>query len=194
MMRRTPLVLLAVVAAAIGLSACDPGNPDTSPTSLSPGPSLSPEPTPTESEPAQTANLPTDCAQIGSAATRAATVDQLNLQGDGVGFVRPAPPGAALALGCDWFAGDATGVLLLISTTDAASADAYIATLPALGYTCGAGADGGSVCTMTTPNPDYPVDTVETIVSRGDVWIYLSTSNVDGAPLLADLETSIWES
>lgn len=193
-MRRTPLLLAAVVSAALVLSACAVGTPATSPTSLTPGPSLSPEPTPTETSPTQTANLPTDCAQIGTAATRAATVDQLTLQGDGVGFVRPAPAGAALALGCDWFAGDATGVLILISTTDAASADAYIASLPAMGYTCGAGADGGSMCTMTTPNPDYPVDTVETIVSRGDVWIYLSTSNVDGAPLLADLETSIWES
>lgn len=193
-MRRTPLLLAAVVSAALVLSACAEGTPATSPTSLTPGPSLSPEPTPTETSPTQTANLPTDCAQIGTAATRAATVDQLTLQGDGVGFVRPAPAGAALALGCDWFAGDASVVLILISTTDAASADAYIASLPAMGYTCGAGADGGSMCTMTTPNPDYPVDTVETIVSRGDVWIYLSTSNVDGAPLLADLETSIWES
>lgn len=192
MSRRTPLALAALAAAVLLLSACATGAPDTSPTTLTPGPSLSPDPTPVETT--VMANLPTDCGQIGTVDTRAATVDQLDLQGDGTGFERPAPPGAKLALGCDWFAGDATGVLILISTTDGASADAYLATLPGMGYTCGVGADDGGMCTMTTPNSEYPVDTVETIVSRGDVWIYMSTSNVDGTALLSELQTSIWES
>lgn len=190
MNRRTPTLILAA-AAALVLAGCAPsGVPTPSPTSAAPAPSQTATPTPTPTPTAQ-AMLPTDCGQVGTAATRAATVDQLNLQGDGTGFVRPAPDGATLALGCDWFAGDATGVLLLISTVDAAAAASYLPSLPGLGYAC-APSEGGQTCTMTTPNSQYPIDSLETIVSRGDVWIYMSTSNIDGATLLSDLESSIW--
>lgn len=71
-------------------------------------------------------NVPADCAAVGTAESRADSVDQLNLQGDGVGFVRPAPEGATLILGCDWFAGDTSGVLLLISEVDPAAAEASV--------------------------------------------------------------------
>ncbi|WP_439592468.1 hypothetical protein [Microbacterium sp.] len=196
MLRRTSLALAACAALALALAACatDPGGSATTPPpSHSPGPSLTPSPDPTD--PPSAANLPTDCAQVGTAATRAATVDQMTLQGDGVGFVRPAPQGATLALGCDWIQGDATGFLLLISTTDTAAADAAITDLGAQGWTCGAGPQGeGDTCTLTTPNEQFPVDTVETVVTRGDVWIYSSATNVDGAALLSDLQTSIWAS
>lgn len=196
MLRRTPAALVLAGLSALLLAGCasEPsGSATTPPASLTPGPSVTPSEAPTA--PPVTANLPTDCAQVGTPATRAATVDQLNLQGDGTGFVRPVPPGATLALGCDWFAGDATGFLLLISETDAAAASAYLPTLTSLGWTCGVGAGGeGDMCTITTPNSQYPVDTVETIVARGDVWIYSSASNIDGAALLDDLETSIWAS
>lgn len=114
------------------------------------------------------------------------------LQGDGTGFVRPAPPSADLVLGCDWFAGDASGVLLLISRVDPDDAAEFAATLPAEGYACTTGDAGNPVCQLVTPNPDYPVDTVETILSREDVWVYLSASNVDGDLLLSDLNAAIW--
>lgn len=194
MLRRwTPFVALS--AGVLLLAACATGTPGaaTSPsTSLTAGPDVTVVP---DESPTSSANLPSDCAQIGSAATRATTVDQLDLQSDGADFERPAPDGAKRVLGCDWFAGDATGYLLLISTADAASADAFIETLPALGWTCGVGPDdGGDMCTMTTPNSQYPVDTVETVVSRAGVWIYQSASNIDGGALLTDLQTSIWQS
>ena len=195
MIRRTSAAaVIAAIALALAACASEPsGSPTTPPPSLSPAPSDTPSAPPTS--PAVTANVPTDCAQVGSAATRAATVDQLNLQGDGTGFVRPVPPGATLVLGCDWFAGDATGFLLLISETDAAAAGAYIPTLTSQGWECGPGAGGeGDMCTITTANSQYPVDTIETIITRGDVWIYSSASNVDGTALLDDLETSIWAS
>ncbi|MET0812528.1 MAG: hypothetical protein ABWY03_05705 [Microbacterium sp.] len=196
MLRRTFAVVAATAVLALSLVACasDPGGGTaTTPPPASPTASVTPSEEPTV--PPAAANVPTDCTQVGSAATRAATVDQLNLQGDGTGFVRPAPEGATLALGCDWFAGDATGFLLLISTTDAASADVTVESLAAQGWTCGAGPDGeGDTCTITTPNSQYPVDTVETVITRGDVWIYSSATNVDGAALLSDLQTSIWAS
>lgn len=194
-MRRAAFSLTALSVAAFALASCanaaPSADPTTAPPTMTPVPSVTVAPIPTESTPPLA--LPTDCAQVGSAATRAATVDQLTLQGDGTGFVRPAPPEAALVLGCDWFAGDATGYLLLLSTTDPASADAYIATLPAEGWTCGARGDAGRLCTMTTPNAQYPVDTVETVFTEGDVWIYQSASNTDGEALLTDLLTSIFQ-
>ncbi len=102
------------------------------------------------------------------------------------------PAGATLELGCDWFAGDTTGVLLLISRVDPQAATDFIPTLEAEGYTCTTGDAGNPVCQMTTPNSEYPVDTVETIVSREDVWIYMSATNVDGDLLLSDLNQQIW--
>jgi hypothetical protein len=188
MHRSAPLLLLTATLAIV-LSACAPSTPEpTGSASGSSAASASPTPTPTP----EAAVLPADCAEVGTAETRAQTVDQRTLQGDGTGFVRPAPPSAKLALGCDWFAGDASGVLLLISRVDAAEAAEFAATLPDEGYTCTTGDAGNPVCQLVTPNPDYPVDTVETIVSRDDVWIYMSASNVDGDLLLSDLNASIW--
>lgn len=193
MTRSAPAVLLAAVAIGLTLTSCTPRatTPTASPTTSAPPASPSPTPSPTAS-PAAVAHIPTDCADVGTAATRAATVDGLNLQGDGTGFVRPTPPGAALALGCDWIVGDATGVLLLVYEVDPAAAAAYVPGLSAQGYACGPGSDGSQVCTMTTPNSMYPVDTLETIVWRDTTWTYMSTSNVDGTALMSDLQTSIW--
>ncbi|MDN3496598.1 hypothetical protein QL996_11715 [Planococcus sp. APC 4015] len=192
MLRRTrPLIALA--AMLLALSSCATSAPEGATPMTTPAPSLTAEPSvtvmPEPTEPADTTAVPTDCSAVNSQGI----LDQLNLQGDGTGFIRPAPTGATPALGCDWFAGDATGYLLLISTTEASTADAYIATLPAEGWTCGARGDGGRMCTMTTPNPQYPVDTVETVFTQGDVWIYQSASNIDGDALLSNLITSIWQ-
>jgi hypothetical protein len=194
MAHRFPLVLAAAAAVVLALTACAPDDTDpaasgtssaTSPASSTP--STTPTPTPAE------ASIPKDCAAVGTAATRAATVDQLNLQGDGTGFERPAPDGATLVLGCDWFAGDTTGFLLLVSDVDPAAAGSYITTLPAEGFACTApDADGATMCTMTTPNSEYPVDTVETVIWRDGVWIYSSATNLDGTALLNDLQNSIW--
>ena len=186
---------LSITAALVlALTACGPDDPEAATTtpaatpsaSVSATPSETPTPTPTP------VALPSDCADVGTAASRAATVDELNLQGDGTGFVRPAPASAELVLGCDWFAGDATGVLLLVYRVDAAEAAEYVTTLPAEGYECTTGDAGNPVCQKTTPNSEYPVDTVETILSREDVWIYMSATNVDGDLLLSDLNASIW--
>lgn len=189
------LRLIAVATIAIALAGCAPGTPAATPNpSGTPdsGSSETPSATPTQTPTAAPAALPGDCGEIGSAETRAATVDDLTLQGDGTGFVRPAPASAELVLGCDWFAGDATGVLLLISRVDAEEATDLVATLPDDGYTCTTGDAGNPVCQKTTPNSEYPVDTVETILSREDVWIYMSATNVDGDALLSDLNASIW--
>src|SRR3546814_6626106 len=110
--------------------------------------------------------LPTDCDTRASDATRAEAVGDMTLQGDGVGFVRPAPAGAELALGCDWIVGDATGMLLLISTADPSAVTDAVAALPAEGYTCQVSDDfGADFCVLTGTG----TDTEEMIVAREGV-------------------------
>ena len=198
MIRLRTLTTFAVAAALAALLAgCAGGGdgPTASPSTASPTPTASPTstPTPTPTETVAPVNLPTDCSTLGTPESRAVTVDGLNFQGgDYSQFVRPAPANATLALGCDWFIGDATGLLVLISTADAADVAAAAAALPAEGYTCTTDDFGAPVCQLITPNSQYPVDGVETIVAREGVWVYMQTSNLDGTPLLSDIVDGIF--
>lgn len=195
-MRARNAAASAALVLILGLAGC--GGPSggavtpTPTTTASSGTSASATPS---ASPTATASLPTDCAKVGSDATRSSTLDQMSLQGDGKGFVRPAPTGATLALGCNWIEGDATGVLLLISTVDPDAAVSYAqSTLPAQGYTCTVGDVGEEVCQLSKESTQYPVTVTQTAYARGDVWIYLETSNVVPEQLLDDLVAEIWGS
>jgi hypothetical protein len=196
MIRMRTLSAFAVAAAlAAALSGCAGGGdgPTASPSTASPTQTATPAPTPTPTETVAPVNLPTDCSTLGTPGSRAVTIDGLNFQGgDYSQFVRPAPANATLALGCDWFIGDATGMLILISTADAADVAAAAAALPAEGYTCTTDDFGAPVCQLVTPNSQYPVDGVETILAREGVWVYMQTSNLDGTPLLSDIVDGIF--
>ena len=190
-----PAVALAALL-TVSLAGCASGSgaPTPSPTSsavTTPAPTTTPTPTP-EPEPTQTtapANLPTDCSTLGSESVRQEAIGDLTLQGDGTGFTRPAPDGATLALGCDWIVGDATGILLLISTADADAVSTAAGALPGEGWSCGASDDfGATFCEL----PGSAPDTEEMIVARDDVWIYMSTSNRNGRAFLSDIATQIW--
>jgi hypothetical protein len=187
-MRARNAAASAALVLILGLAGC--GGPSggavtpTPTTTASAGTSASATPS---ASPTATASLPTDCAKVGSDATRSSTLDQMSLQGDGKGFVRPAPTGATLALGCNWIEGDATGVLLLISTVDPDAAVSYAqSTLPAQGYTC--------TVQLSKDSTQFPVTVTQTAYARGDVWIYLETSNVVPEQLLDDLVAEIWGS
>ena len=177
MMRRRHSLLTGAVAFAatvVLLAGCaGPGaGPSASPTSASPTsaptptPTRTPTPTPTATSSAVT--LPTDCGQVGSGATRSAAVGDLTLQDNGEGFVRPAPEGATLALGCDWILDEVAGVLLLISTAPAADVEAALPGLSAEGYSCQASDDFGAQFCVA---PGSGTDTEEMIVAREGVWI-----------------------
>lgn len=192
---RTLSTLVLAGILALGLSACDGAEttPTASPTSASPTTSPSPTPSATPTATAAAVTLPTDCAALGTEQSRAAVLDGLGFQGgDYTQFVRPVPANATLALGCDWFAGDATGVLVLISTAPAADVAAAAAALPADGFTCTTDDFGAPVCQKTTPSTQYPVDVVETVVAREGVWVFMETSNLDGTPLLSDIVDGIF--
>jgi hypothetical protein len=188
------IVCAAVLTAA--LAACGGGapGPTASPTpSASPTktatPTPEPTPTPTPTETVAPANLPTDCTSLATPDVWNEAVGDLTLQGDGVGFTRPAPENATLVLGCDWIVGDSTGMLLLISTAAPADVAAAVATLPGLGYSCGVADDfGADFCDLDGGAPD----TEEMIVARDGVWVYLQTSNRNGRALLSGIATQIW--
>ena len=189
MPRRTIPVLLLTASLGLALAGCGGGTPASQETGI-----VSPPPTVIETPDGDgPTTLPASCDELGTAATRAATVDTLTLQGDGVGFARPAPPSAQLALGCDWFAGDTTGILMLISSVPDRDGPEYAeATLPAEGWTCQVGDTGNFICSIVTPNSQFPVDTTEVVVTRDDVWIYTSYTNIDGDLLLSDVTASLW--
>ena len=97
--------------------------------------------------------------------------------------------GATLALGCDWIVGDATGILLLISTAPQDAVATAADALPGEGWSCGFSDDfGATFCQL----PGANADTEEMIVAREGVWIYMSTSNRNGRAFLSDIATQIW--
>ncbi|KRA23589.1 hypothetical protein ASD65_03475 [Microbacterium sp. Root61] len=190
--RRTIAITSAAVLLTLALSACG-GSPETSPTTSAP-PTASAAPTPAESvtpeEPsAAPAVLPTDCTTLGTDAVREETVGDMTLQGDGVGFVRPAPANATLALGCDWIIEESAGVLLLISTATPAEVTAGVDSLAALGYTCSVSDDfGADFCVL----PGDGADTEEMVVARDGVWIFLGSVNRNARAFLSDIAQQIW--
>lgn len=113
----------------------------------------------------------------------------MTLQSDGQGFVRPAPEGSTLVLGCDWIVGDATGLLVLISTAAPDAVTAAVATLPEEGYTCQVSDDfGAQFCELPGAGPD----TEEFVVARDDVWIYYAPVNRNGRAFLSDIASQIF--
>lgn len=186
----TALTIATIAVAALaGCAGPDP-TPTTSPTAIE-SPSASSSPTPTsEPEPTESpVTLPTDCNELGTEATRTEAVGDMTLQSDGEGFVRPAPDGASLALGCDWIVGDATGMLLLISTATPEAVTAAVEALPGQGYTCQVADDFGADFCMLPGNGE---DTEEMIVARDGVWIYLSTVNRNGRAFLSEIVQGIF--
>ncbi|MCP2636656.1 hypothetical protein K0817_008775 [Microbacterium sp. HD4P20] len=191
--RFASMVVGAVVAAAAlsGCASTTPSGDETSAGVSTPEPDQSvAEPTPTDDDAVVVAaNVPTDCLALGTAQTRDETVGDMTLQSDGEGFVRPAPEGATLALGCDWIVGDATGVLLLISTASPDAVAQALTTLPEDGYTCQPAEDFGvEFCDL----PGEGTDTEELIAARDDVWIYMSTANRNGRAFFSDIVQGIF--
>jgi hypothetical protein len=186
--------LATAVLATLLVAGCAP-EPSASPTSTpsaSTQPSESPSESPTESpseSPTFTATIPTDCNDLGTEASRQETVGDMTLQGDGQGFVRPAPERATLALGCDWIVGDATGLLVLISTASPDAVAAAVDTLPGEGYTCQVSDDfGAQFCEL----PGAGEGTEELIVARDDVWIYFGSANRNARAFLSDVAQQIF--
>ncbi len=186
---RIALLLIPLAAATLALTGCQPSAPvDESPSSESPSPSESATPTAEPAGPTFTA--PADCASIASQITLNQVFSGVDERSPG-DLVRPAPASASKLLTCSWFTGDTTGGDVIFYSAPAADSAAYLAVVEASGFTCSAALEG-TRCDKTTPNSQFPVDTVETTFTRDDVWIYISMTNIDAAPLLPDIVATAW--
>jgi hypothetical protein len=189
-MPRIPVVIGLLFVGALALAGCTPGVPsadhssDPAASASASTPSKSPEPA------APAFALPADCTAIASTATLTTLFADIPSRAPG-DLTRPAPASASKKLTCSWFAGDTTGGDVLYYSAPAADGQAYLAVMQGKGFTCAA-ALGGTRCDKTTPNTQYPVDTVETTFTRDDVWIYISMTNVDATALLPDLVATAW--
>ncbi|MCL2091508.1 MAG: hypothetical protein FWH11_09900 [Micrococcales bacterium] len=148
---------------------------------------------------AEPPNLPTDCDALGSAATRAKTVGDLEPYDAAPEPVQSAPQGATLELGCEWFGGDVTGVTVTISTAAPDTVAAAADTLGSQGYTCTQDL-GGRLCTASEESsaeiyggPGATIEVQRMVFARDGVWVFMSTSNRDGQALLLETVADIFD-
>jgi len=188
---RSAAVTGLALACLLPLSGCFPtGAPSSDGTT---GPSASTTAAPPSSTPSPatpTFTLPASCTAIASASTLSTVFADVPSRPPG-DLVRPAPASAKKLLTCSWFAGDVTGGDVIYYSAAAADDQAYLSVMTADGYACTA-ALGGTRCDKTTPDSQYPVSAIETTFTRDDVWIYLSTTNVDATSLLPDMVATAW--
>jgi hypothetical protein len=179
---------LSLAALALVLAACAPTTPAPGPTDADPTsePSVSDTPEPEGSA----VSLPADCGAIASPATLTTVFSGVDSR-PANGLTRPAPSSATKMLECSWLTGDTTGGDVIYYSAPAADSAAYLAVVEADGFAC-TDALGGTRCDKTTANAEFPVDTVETVFTRDDVWIYISMTNIDAAPLLPDMVATAW--
>jgi hypothetical protein len=189
-----PAALAGVaLAAALALAGCTPGTgtPSSEGANGTGSPSASAETTPSATpKPAPAFALPANCSAIASTATLTTLFADIPSREPG-DLTRPAPASAAKKLTCSWFTGDTTGGDVIYYSTTAPAAQAYLTVMTANGFTCTA-ALGGTRCDKTTANTEYEVNTIETTFTRDGVWIYISMTNVDDAPLLPDMVATAW--
>ena len=188
---RPALLVSLAVAGILALTGCTPGGTPSSGSSSGSGASTEATTPSTTPEPAvPTFALPASCAAIASTATLNTVFSQIPSR-PANGLTRPAPAAASKTLECSWFAGDTPGGDMMYYSTTAAAGQAYLAVMQAKGFVCAA-ILGGTRCDKTTPNTQYPVDTVETTFTRDNVWIYISMTNVDATALLPDMVATAW--
>jgi hypothetical protein len=184
---RIALLLPALAIAGLALTACAPSTPG----GESPAPEPSETASPSEEPSGPAFALPANCDAIASEATLNNVFGEIDSRDPSPDLVRPAPSSASKLLTCSWFTGDTTGGDIIYYEAPAADSAAYLAVVEADGFSC-AEALEGTRCDKTTPNSEFPVDTVETVFTRDDVWIYIGMTNVESASLLPDMVATAW--
>ncbi|MEO8095272.1 MAG: hypothetical protein ABI632_10100, partial [Pseudolysinimonas sp.] len=158
------LLPLAAAALAVALTGCQPTAPVGGDGSASPSVVPSDSAAPSEAPAGPVFALPADCTAIASQATLNQIFGQISSREPG-DLVRSAPASAQKLLTCSWFEGDTTGGDIIYYSAPAADSAAYLAVVAADGFTCSAALEG-TRCDKTTPNSQFPVDTVETVFTR----------------------------
>ena len=136
--------------------------------------------------------LPTSCDELGSAPTRMITVDNLGFFPD-----VPVPTiiqGADVLVQCYWFAGDVTGVDLVIATVQEPDAVAVLDNAEAQGFTCD-GQNGYTMCRLDEEAKyfDNPYTVTSFYLYGSGVWLEAVGSNMDITTLIDEIAVSIWQ-
>jgi len=210
---RLALVTSTVALGALLLTGCTApsptpsGSPSASASASAGG--SSPSPSASTSVTADAVAIPKDCTAIVSTAVYAKTFGSTPLndpalgEADSLGVVTPSTPPAGAApdeilasaaqLHCIWKdpRADITYLEATIGTVDPAVATAYLATLPAQGFTCAAKYEGQQ-CQRITKDEQYPVDDGRTYFLRGSTWIFVGQANFPTNGLIGQMAAVLW--
>ena len=203
---------LALVLLAGCAGQTTPAEPVSSTTDAASTSSPSPSDTATtESQAAATpVTIPTDCTQIVDEAAYTKNFGDIPLNpvefgysGTASGAKTPSDAGdgasaietirAANELSCYWRdpRSDVSGIGVDMARLDPSITGPLLEGFAAEGYDCTT-TDGGRLCQLVTPDPQYPVDRTQTYFVRDDVVVTVDQTNVPTDDLIGSIATRLW--
>ena len=202
------LVLLAGCAGQTTPAEPVSSTSDTASTSSSQSPS---DTATTESPAAATpVTIPTDCTQIVDEAAYTKNFGDIPLNpvefgysGTASGAKTPSDAGdgasaietirAANELSCYWRdpRSDVSGIGVDMARLDPSITGPLLEGFAAEGYDCTT-TDGGRLCQLVTPDPQYPVDRTQTYFVRDDIVVTVDQTNVPTDDLIGSIATRLW--
>lgn len=199
-----PAVVVAVLLTACGGGGTPSGDGTKTAPPATGGTTATPTPTPA---PPSATVLPPDCLTLVSQADASTFTTELNspvytdLGPTGV-KAPTAPPADATPLqiinalselDCLWADpnADVSHLRVRVGHVEADVQQAMIATLGGDGYSC-VDANGGTQCSITTPNSQFPVDDNFTYLFRDDVVIEVDQTNYPTNNLMGSMVAEVW--
>jgi len=206
----TGLALVLLAGCAGQTTPAEPVSSTTDAASTSSSPSPSDTAT-TESPAAATpVTIPTDCTQIVDEAAYTKNFGDIPLNpvefgysGTASGAKTPSDAGdgasaietirAANELSCYWRdpRSDVSGIGVDMARLDTSITGPLLEGFAADGYDCTT-TDGGRLCQLVTPDPQYPVDRTQTYFVRDDIVVTVDQTNVPTDDLIGSIATRLW--
>ena len=206
----TGLALVLLAGCAGQTTPAEPVSSTTDAASTSSSPSPSDTAT-TESPAAATpVTIPTDCTQIVDEAAYTKNFGDIPLNpvefgysGTASGAKTPSDAGdgasaietirAANELSCYWRdpRSDVSGIGVDMARLDPSITGPLLEGFAAEGYDCTT-TDGGRLCQLVTPDPQYPVDRTQTYFVRDDIVVTVDQTNVPTDDLIGSIVTRLW--
>ena len=206
----TGLALVLLAGCAGQTTPAEPVSSTTDAASTSSSPSPSDTAT-TESPAAATpVTIPTDCTQIVDEAAYTKNFGDIPLNpvefgysGTASGAKTPSDAGdgasaietirAANELSCYWRdpRSDVSGIGVDMARLDPSITGPLLEGFAAEGYDC-ITTDGGRLCQLVTPDPQYPVDRTQTYFVRDDIVVTVDQTNVPTDDLIGSIATRLW--
>jgi hypothetical protein len=154
--------------------------------------------------------IPTDCTQIVDEAAYTSNFGDIPLNpvefgysGTASGAKTPSDAGdgasatetirAANELSCYWRdpRSDVSGIGVDMARLDLSITGPLLEGFAADGYDCTT-TDGGRLCQLVTPDPQYPVDRTQTYFVRDDIVVTVDQTNVSTDDLIGSIVTRLW--